>query len=132
MLYLIRGIPGSGKSSYASTLILTEQADVHLEADMYHMKKGVYQFDTNAIYDAHAWCRQTTNIFLNNKLNVVVSNTFTRKKELQPYLDMAKELDIQALVCRCTGNYKNIHNVPADVMIKMKSRFEDIEGEIYV
>lgn len=132
MLYLIRGLPGSGKSYYARIFISADQADVHLEADMYHMVNGVYKFVGDNVYAAHKWCQESTRIFLNNDMGVVISNTFTQKKEIQPYLDMAKDIGVDVKIYRCTQNYGSIHNVPDEVIQKMKARFEDYEGEIFV
>jgi ABC-type bacteriocin/lantibiotic exporter with double-glycine peptidase domain len=52
-LFLIRGICGSGKSTLAESL-----GGTHLEADMYFMEDGGYQFDVTRLKDAHQWCRE--------------------------------------------------------------------------
>lgn len=126
MLAIIRGLPGSGKSTLAREQFFTY---VHLEADMYHMVAGKYKFDGDRVHLAHKWCQETCRIFLNSGLSVVVSNTFTTLKEIQPYADMAKELGIPMHVYRLTADYGSIHNVPAEVIEKMKGRFQDFEGE---
>ena len=40
VLYIVRGIPGSGKSTFAKSL-----GGTHFEADMFFMKDGEYKFD---------------------------------------------------------------------------------------
>lgn len=126
MLVIIRGLPGSGKSTLARNEFYTY---VHLEADMYHMVAGEYKFVGDRVHLAHKWCQETCRIFLNSGLSVVVSNTFTTLKEIQPYADMAQELGIPMHVYRMTENYGSIHNVPVDVIEKMKNRFQPFEGE---
>lgn len=130
MLTLIRGLPGSGKSSYAKSIVLgASQITAHLEADMYHMVRGVYQFDPNNVKAAHEWCFNATKVLLNSGVQVVVSNTFTMLWEMQRYLDLAQELGTWCVVYRCTGKYGNVHDVPADVLAKMAERFESYPGE---
>jgi len=49
VLYIVRGIPGSGKSTFAKTL-----GGNHYEADMYFIgESGNYNFDPTKIKDAH-------------------------------------------------------------------------------
>ncbi len=56
-LYIVRGIPGSGKSTFAKTL-----GGQHYEADMFFIdENGVYNFDFTKIKDAHQWCIDWSN-----------------------------------------------------------------------
>jgi len=124
-LTLVRGLPGSGKSTYAKGL----PSHIHLEADMFHMEKGVYKFNGTFVKAAHHWCQTSTEIFLNAGYNVIVSNTFTTLKEMEFYIDKAAFIDCQLNVIRMNKNYGNIHSVPEDVLKKMAARFEDYPGE---
>lgn len=127
-LVLIRGLPGSGKSTVARQYF---NDCVHLEADMYFTSPaGNYVYDPVKIKQAHAWCQESTKIFLNNKKDVVVSNTFTTHKEIDFYINYAKENSIPYIIFRMNNNYGSIHNVPEETIEKMKARFEDIEGEV--
>jgi len=82
-LVLIRGLPGSGKSTMA--LVLAQVGYVHYEADMYFMQDGQYQYDSRQVRQAHQWCREQTLRALQAGKRVVVSNTFTRLQEMEPY-----------------------------------------------
>jgi len=124
-LTLVRGLPGSGKSTYARKLGLEN----HFEADMFFEKDGEYKFDPSKIKDAHEWCQSQTRAALKKGESVVVSNTFTQHWELKPYLDMAKELGAEVKVIRMTTDFGNIHGVPEAVINNMKERFEDFPGE---
>lgn len=126
-LVLIRGLPGSGKSTYAR---MVYPDYVHIEADMYFLENGEYKFDASKLSLAHRWCRDTTQILLESGQNIVVSNTFTQYWELEPYIKFAESRGIEFDIFRCTGDYGTIHNVPQDVIEKMKARFESIPQEI--
>jgi len=127
-LILVRGIPGSGKSTFCKTL----PDFIHFEADMFFVKNGEYQFDATLVSAAHDWCIHTVNILLNNNKNIVVANTFTRRWEMKPYIDIAMKLDINVQVYRMTKEYGNVHGVSEEVMDKMRKRFEDYPNEILI
>lgn len=132
-LYLIRGLPGSGKSTFAKKQVVLDNAAsilaIHLEADMFQMKNGVYVFNGDNVGLSHVWCQQTTRIFLHNGYNVYVSNTFTTQKELQYYRDIAAEVDVPLVICSMAGQFGNIHNVPEEVLEKMRSRWVSLGAE---
>ena len=124
-LILVRGIPGSGKSTLAKW-ISVDSTVLHFEADMLFVDRetGEYKFDGMRIGEAHEWCQSITKQSLSEGYNVVVSNTFTRLKEMRPYFDMAKELNIVPTVYVAQGGFRNIHRVPAHVLDNMSQRFE--------
>jgi predicted ABC-type ATPase len=75
-LYIVRGLPGSGKSTFAQTL----ECPV-FEADMFFVNsQGVYNFDFTRIKDAHAWCQEMVEDHMfNQHEKIAVSNTFTQE-----------------------------------------------------
>ena len=120
-LYIIRGIPGSGKSTLARRLVHESR---HREADMFFMRGGLYYFDQSKQKDAHAWCQGEVEKMLAEKSDCAVSNTFTRRWEYQPYLEMAAEAGFDVQVIDCHGNWQNCHGVPESVLIAMRNRWE--------
>lgn len=116
-LTIIRGIPGSGKSTLAKTI-----PAIHVEADMYFMSEGVYYFDYNYVKKAHEWCLQEVKKNLRDGLDVVVSNTFTRHWEMKSYKELVTKENLTVITA--TGNYQNIHGVPAHVINNMIIRWE--------
>lgn len=136
-LYIIRGIPGSGKSTYAETLKKDLWEDGHdvarFEADDYWMKDGKYCIDLKNLPAAHKWCfDKVFNAFDKGCDIVIVSNTFTRLNEMESYINKAMERNIDITVYRMGNEFKNVHNVPEEVIEKMKNRFEDYDNEIIV
>ncbi len=131
VLYIIRGLPGSGKSTIARNMISTaaQHEDIAMfEADMYFEDEdGNYKFEPSKIKDAHEWCQRKVREYLEYNFNVIVSNTFTQVWEFQPYLDMAKEMGVEVRVITATGDYPNVHNVPHESILRMKDRWEKWE-----
>jgi predicted kinase len=120
-LTLIRGLPGSGKSTLAKTI-----EAIHLGADMYFVDgKGNYNFDRTLLKKAHFWCQKKCKQALIEGQSVVVSNTFIKQWEMEPYRVLARKYQAILDIRVCTGNYKTIHDVPRNTIIKMQQQWED-------
>jgi predicted kinase len=128
-LILIRGISGSGKTTYAEQLKQEDSSLSHYEADMYFYKNGEYQFDPTKLKQAHNWCKCQTEIDLMFGKSVIVSNTFTQKWEIEPYIQLGRKFGADIIIKKAIGNYQNVHGVPPEVLEKMRQRWEDIDEE---
>lgn len=122
-LILLRGLPGSGKSTFAKSLNAA-----HFEADMFFIdKEGNYNFDATHLKYAHEWCQDLVWMAMAKSYPlIVVSNTFTQEWEMDAYFKMAEEFGYQ-VVCLIVENRHggvNEHGVPADKLEQMKNRFE--------
>lgn len=122
VLYIIRGIPGSGKSTLARKLC----PEYNYAADDYFMDaEGNYKFDVSKLDEAHRQCmRNVENAMLSGVPAVAVNNTFVRKWEYEPYVEMAEKLGYKPVEIICRGNFGNIHNVPSQKVKSMAMNFE--------
>jgi predicted kinase len=127
MLTIIRGLPGSGKSTLAKTI--TEKV---CEADQYFMVYGEYIFVPADIGKAHAACQQKVDAYLRAGVACVVSNTFSKKWEVEPYIKLCEKhgVDYKIIDLFDAGLSdeqlfnRNVHDVPMHVIKAMRERWE--------
>jgi predicted kinase len=131
-LILLRGLPGSGKSTFAKTMW---SELVVCEADDYFVDKetGEYKFNARDLPKAHNWCRFRVETFMQDNQaneqfypNIVVSNTFTQYWEMDEYYELAKKYGytVYSLIVENRHGGVNQHGVPAEKLEQMKNRFE--------
>jgi len=151
-LFLIRGLPGSGKDTLAGRLMGTskdslapERVVVHSADDFFlearRVHKGVfhkfsgdlvYNFDPKKLPQAHKACQEDCSGTLDAGRSVAVCNTFSCRWELQPYLDMAKRYDATLIVMDLFDAgltdeelaERNTHGVPVESIAAMRRRWE--------
>jgi len=129
-MFLLRGLPGSGKSTMANVIQRSFMTCSWYEADMFwYTEVGddytKYDFDINRLHEAHQWCQSKVESILKMEQPVIVSNTFTTEKELKPYYKLAEfyGYKVVSLVVENRHGGKNIHDVPEEVLDKMEKRF---------
>lgn len=119
-LVLIRGIPGSGKTTQAMAM----KGYAHFEADHFFERDGTYKYEASKIREAHAACQANTRRTLAQGVPVVVANTFAKRWEMAPYLEMADKACIPVRVIEADGRWPSIHDIPAEKVEAMRQRFE--------
>lgn len=120
-LFLLRGLPGAGKSTLADSLGID-----YVEADMFFMQDGEYKFDGAKLKEAHEWCQDRVRKIMELGMSVAVANTFTQEWEMEPYLEMAEEFGyrVNSLIVENRHGGKNTHGVPEEALTRMRNRFE--------
>jgi predicted kinase len=124
-LVIIRGLPGSGKTTLAKRMI--GAGFLHFEADKFFERDGQYRFDATRLSEAHDDCLSRTMQAIDDGYDVVVSNTFTRMLEMEPYINGAKERGVTVAIMETTGAFENVHGVPRDAIDRMRARWEAIK-----
>jgi predicted kinase len=129
-LYIVRGVPGSGKSTFALNLVGSDF--LVCEADKYFMVDGEYKFDGSKLKEAHESCRTLVETYMKDSLmndqfyrEIAVSNTFTQEWEMQPYFELAEKYGymVFSIIVENRHGGSNQHGVPAEAIQRMKDRF---------
>lgn len=147
-LIILRGLPGSGKTTLADFLVGTLDSDVSdvrafAADDYFYTGNGEYEFDKDQIHFAHLSCQQNVEIAMIDGVKVhedyvngdrqyepisivIVHNTSTAPKELKPYMELAERYgyEVTSLIVENRHGNKSVHNVPDETLSRMRDRFE--------
>ena len=124
-LFILRGLPGSGKTTIAH-MLSSLGASVYSAEDFFiDINTGEYNFDLNKLH-AHRICRNNVHAALvgGDEL-VVVHNTNTTVKEMKPYYELAEQYGYQvhSLIVENRHGGQNVHDVPEEALDRMERRF---------
>ena len=121
-LFLLRGLPGSGKSTLAKSL-----GAEYIEADMFFMRDGEYKFDPSKLKDAHNWCQDVVETWMDAMAydRIIVSNTFTQEWEMEAYYKLAETYGyrVYSLIVENRHGGTNQHGVSNEKLEQMRNRF---------
>ena len=126
-LILLRGLPGSGKSSFAKVISENGKYPVYSVDDYFTSPSGEYQFNFQENHLAYKSCENNTRNSLEMGLEkVIVDNTFTLEWELEPYFKMGKEYGYSVFVMTMENWHggENIHGIPKEQLEKMANKFK--------
>lgn len=127
-LYLLRGLPGAGKSTLASII----EPIFWFEADKYFEDRdGNYHFDATKLKEAHKWCLDRVKKAMSAPngfppSRIVVSNTFTQEWEMALYFELAEIYGyrVHSIVVENRHGGINKHGVPQEKLEVMRDRFQ--------
>jgi len=137
-LYIIRGLPGSGKSTLGEKLA-DSYTDYHPKFggikyhsyaadDWFYDEDGNYNFNPEELLEAHEECHsRVMGAMMNDEDNICVCNTFSQRWEAEPYFKLANSYGYTPVVIECQNNFKSVHNVPLESVARMKERWEPLK-----
>lgn len=129
-LILLRGLPGSGKTTLAKVILQlpsNTEPEVLSADDFFEDKDGIYNFDATKLKEAHNYCQfRCSERMRQQKAKIVVANTFTQDWEMDEYFKMAERYNyrVHTVIVENRHGNKNIHGVPEDKLQQMKDRFQ--------
>ncbi|XP_054845583.1 NEDD4-binding protein 2 isoform X2 [Eublepharis macularius] len=135
MLVLLRGVPGSGKSYLARSLLEDNPGGVILSTDDYFYKKtGQYQFNADHLSEAHEWnWKRAKEEFEKRVTPIIIDNTNIQAWEMKPYVALSQQYKYKVIFCEPDTWWRfkpkelerrNIHGVTKEKIQKMLERYE--------
>lgn len=139
ILYIMRGLPGSGKSTMAQAIAKAEtlagKSVKIASADFYHYDETRnYNFKVENLAAAHEQCRKTCEDAMRHGTDIVIlDNTNIKKMDYQIYLYLAEQYKytVQFVVPETQWAFdpegcwrRNIHGVPLERIQMMSEKYE--------
>lgn len=132
---ILRGLPGSGKSTYVSQKDTSSPRTVHsVSADHYMVDSDFeYAFDPQKLDMCHNFCLKDyigwVNDYQDDDFTLIVDNTNTTEREIGTYFDIAKayncDISIIQFDCSVENSFaRNKHAVPFKTIQKMYWRLQ--------
>jgi predicted kinase len=139
-MLILRGVSGSGKSTYAKKIQSETPGSIIVSADDYFAQLG--RFDGSKLSAAHTQClNNAIKAMTENAPLVIIDNTNTQKWEYQKYIDAANKYGYSVQQKMIGGlskedvelySERNIHGVPRNTIERMVQRFEpDKESSVF-
>ncbi|XP_048790560.1 NEDD4-binding protein 2-like 2 isoform X3 [Lagopus muta] len=92
VLLILRGLPGSGKSTLSRFLLDHSRDGVALSTDDYFRQQDGYTYNAAQLGDAHDWNQKRAKQAMEQgKSPVIIDNTNTQAWEMKPYVEVALE-----------------------------------------
>lgn len=123
MLVIIRGLPGSGKTTLAK--MFERDGFVHVENDQFRARSGEYIYDPDEAELVRAWCHRTVKGYLRQGRDVVVSNTFCKLEVVREYEQLARRYGHDTTVVEAKGTFGSVMGCDASGIEMRRAKWED-------
>lgn len=127
-LILLRGLPGSGKTTLAKELSEKGKYPVFSVDDYFtDSKTGNYNFEFDKNHLAYKQCEESTKQGMQNGVSkIFIDNVFSLEWELEPYFKLASQFKYQIFVLTVENRHKNknIHQISDEQIQKMAQKYK--------
>ena len=127
-LVILRGLPGSGKTTIARSLSEANKYPVFSIDDYFtNPETGEYHFAFSENHLAYKHCEtQTEKAMQEQKQKIFLHNTFTLDWEIEPYFELAKryQYDVFVLTVEKYHSGDNSHGITEEQLKKMAEKYK--------
>ncbi|GBF51663.1 AAA domain protein [Leptospira ryugenii] len=126
-LLLLRGLPGSGKSTFVE-LLKSLSPVVAFSLDEYFLnEEGIYHFNYRENHKAYKQCYTNVHQAMKDSISfLIVDQTFVSFREIKPYLDLALEFSYKTFVLTVENRHdgENQHGISDTQLVKMAESYK--------
>jgi len=127
-LIIIRGLPGSGKTTYAKSNFPNH---IILEPDHLFMDlNGNYLYEAQIWDEAVSFIEKLADFSLSRKKNVVVCDVFPTLNSMNNLQKIAEFHKASVVIKTTDESFNSVHDVPLCIIEKMKILWEDTPEEV--
>ncbi|XP_044872240.1 uncharacterized protein LOC123370066 isoform X2 [Mauremys mutica] len=134
LLLILRGLPGSGKTTLSHILLGQNRDGVVFSTDDYFRQQDGYTYNVAQLGDAHDWNQKRAKQAVDQgRSPIIIDNTNTQAWEMKPYVEMAlgkgyrvefHEPDTWWKFDPEELEKRNKHGVPREKIAQMLERYE--------
>ncbi len=134
-IWIMRGLPGSGKSTKAIKICKNNNWPTIVSSDDYFIAGDNYYFDPMKLGSAHRWSQWKVRQLINAGRDVILDNTNLQWKEMKSYIVNALEAGYEVEIVEPDTEWawnidklieKGSHGVPRDTYESMMARYEPL------
>ena len=125
-LILLRGLPGSGKTTLAGVFSEAGMYPVFSVDDYFTDETGHYEFRFQENHLAYKKCEEGVKRAMQQGAGkIILHNTFTMEWEMEPYFKLASEYDYRLHVVTVENRHgsQNVHDIPYEHVERMREKY---------